>query len=191
MTRFLRRRDTLWSGRPPLLETFAAIYRASLCWLERNGCFFSALRAHRLGFDTLYAAGSSRGARRAISLARFAPLGLVLETLVGEKHLLAGGENELSRTFCALQNPIMVFHTLLQGLAGTGVAAEQSSQTDAETCPEKSRFPHLAWPEPFEWTPVIWSPSLAHAVAFSGDAYARGPLWHAAFHPVSCSSCAF
>jgi hypothetical protein len=83
------------------------------------------LRAYRLGFDTLYAAGTSRGARRAIGFARLAPLGFVLETLIGEKHLLAGGENKLSRTFSALQNPIMVFHTLLHGLAGTGVAAEQ------------------------------------------------------------------
>ena len=125
-TRFLRRRYALWPGRSPLLETFAAIYRSSLCRLERNGCFFSALRTHRLGFDTLYAAGTSCGARRAISLARLAPLGLILEALVGEKHLLAGGENELSRTFSALQNPVMVFHTLLQSLAGTGVAAERS-----------------------------------------------------------------
>ena len=190
-TRFLRRRDALWPGRSPLLETFAAIYRASLCRLERNGCFFSALRAHRLGFDTLYAAGTCRRARRAISLARLAPLGLVLEALVGEKHLLAGGENELSRTFSALQNPVMVFHTLLQSLAGTGVAAEQFLPEACGRVPGKFTPPSFPPAEPFEWTPVIWSPSLAHAVAFFGDAYARGPLWHGAFHLVSCSSCAF
>jgi hypothetical protein len=115
-TRFLRRRDALWPGRSPLLKTFSAIHRASLCRLEGNGCFFSALRTHRLGLDTLHAAGTCRCARRAIGFARLAPLGLVLEALVGEKHLLAGGENELSRTFSTLQNPVMVFHTLLQEL---------------------------------------------------------------------------
>jgi hypothetical protein len=140
-TRFLRRRNTLRPGRSPLLETFTAIHRASLCRLERNRRFFSALRTHRLGFDTLHAAGTGCCARRAVGLARFAPLGLVLEALVSEKHLLAGGENKLSRTFCALQNPIVVFHTLLHGRAGTGVAAEQSSQSNAGTCPEKFTFP--------------------------------------------------
>src|SRR5271169_294080 len=122
--RRLRRRDTLWPNRSPLLETFAAIDGAPLCRLERNRRFFSALRANCLGLDSLYAAGTRSSARRAVGLARLAPLGLVLETLVGEKHLLAGGENELSRTFGALQNPIVVFHTLLHNLAGTGVAAE-------------------------------------------------------------------
>ena len=131
-------------------------------------------------------------ARRAVGFARFAPLGLVLEALVGEKHLLAGGENELSRTFGALQNPIVVFHTLLHDLAGTGVAAEQSSPVEYENVLRIIHVPLIPTGiEPFEWTPVIWSPSLAHAVAFSGDAYARGPLWHAVFHLVSCSSCAF
>src|ERR1700728_974718 len=169
-TRFLGRRDALWPGRPPLLETFAAIYRASLCRLERNSCFFSRLRAHRLRFDTLYATGPCRRARRAISLARLAPLGLILEALVGEKHLLAGGENELSRTFSALQNPVMVFHTLLQSLAGTGVAAEQFLPEACGRVPGKFTPPSFPPAEPFEWTLVIWSPSLAHAVAFFGDA---------------------
>src|ERR1700689_5125271 len=57
--------------------------------------------------------------------------------------------------------------------------------------PGKFTPPSFPPAEPFEWTPVIWSPSLAHAVAFFGDAYARVPLWHGAFHLVSCSSCAF
>ena len=153
-TRCLRCRDTLRPRRSPLLKTFTAIYRASLRWLERNRSFFSALRAYRLGFDTLHAAGTLCCARRAVGLARFAPLGLIFETLVGEEHLLAGGENELSRTLCTLQNPIVVFHTLLHSLAGTGVAAEQFSQSNSGTCPENSRFPHPDWPEPFEWTPV-------------------------------------
>jgi hypothetical protein len=153
-TRFLWRRNTLRPGRSPLLKTFTAINRPPLCWLERNRRFFSALRAYRLGFDTLHAAGTRCCARRAVGLARFAPLGLVFETLVGEKHLLAGGENELSRTLRTLQNPIVVFHTLLHSRAGTGVAAEQFTQSNVGTCPENSRFPHPDWLEPFEWTPV-------------------------------------
>src|SRR6202041_2293459 len=62
-TRFLRRRNTLRPGRSPLLETFTAIYRASLCRLERNRRLFPALRAYRLGLDTLHAAGTRCCAR--------------------------------------------------------------------------------------------------------------------------------
>jgi hypothetical protein len=123
------------------LETLAAIHRTSLCRLERNRRFFSALRADGLGFDSLYAAGTSTSARRTVGFARLAPLGLVLETLVGEKHLLAGGEYELSRTLCALQNPIVVFHTLLRGLAGTGVAAERFSPVERGNAFEKPTLP--------------------------------------------------
>jgi hypothetical protein len=99
-----------------LLEAFAAVNRSPLCRLERYRCFLSALRAHSLGFDTLHTvAGTTSVSRGAVCLARFAPLGLVLETLVGEKHLLAGGENELGITFGAFQNPVLKFHTLLLG----------------------------------------------------------------------------
>lgn len=113
--------------RSPLLETFAAIHRASLCGLERDRRFFTALRANGLGFHSLYAGRcASTIARRTVRFARLAPLGLILEALIGEKHLFAGGENEFSRTFGALQDPIVVFHTLLRGHAGKGVAAERS-----------------------------------------------------------------
>jgi hypothetical protein len=118
-------RSTLCANRSPLLETFAAIYRTSLRGLERNGCFFSALRAYRLRFDALRGAVRTRvgASLRARSLAAFAPLGLVLETLVGEKHLFAGGEDKLSPAFRTLQDLIVVFHVLLRNLAGTGQAA--------------------------------------------------------------------
>ena len=99
----------------PRLETFAAVHGASLSGLERNSCFFTALRADGFGFNALSAVGSRTGtARRAIGLARFAPLGLVLEALIGEKHLLAGSENELRPAFGALQDLIVVFHALLR-----------------------------------------------------------------------------
>jgi hypothetical protein len=99
----------------PRLKTFAAVHGTTLSGLERNRCFFTALRADGFGFDALNAVGSRTGAaRRAIGLARFAPLGLVLETLVGEEHLLAGGENELRPAFGTLQDLIVVFHALLR-----------------------------------------------------------------------------
>jgi hypothetical protein len=50
---------------------------------------------------------------RAGGLASLAPLGLVLEALVGEKHLFAGGEDKLPSALSALQDPIVIFHMLL------------------------------------------------------------------------------
>jgi hypothetical protein len=100
-----------------LLKTLAAVNGPSLRGLEGNGRFFPALRAHRLRFDPLNAYRAWIAALRADSLARFAPLGLVFEALVGEKHLLAGGENEFSPAFPALQDLIVVFHTLLRDRA--------------------------------------------------------------------------
>jgi hypothetical protein len=69
------------------------------------------LQANGFCFDALYARRTrSVAALRAICFAVFAPLGLVLETLVGEKHLLAGCENKLGVAFRALQDLIVVFH---------------------------------------------------------------------------------
>jgi hypothetical protein len=51
----------------------------------------------------------------AFGFAVLAPLGLILEALIGEEHLLAGGEDKLLAAFRTLQNLIMVFHTLLRG----------------------------------------------------------------------------
>jgi hypothetical protein len=60
---------------------------------------------------------SIAGARvlRTFGFAILTPLGLVLEALIGEEHLLAGGENKLLIAFRTLQNLIVVFHTLLRG----------------------------------------------------------------------------
>ncbi|MGB6546124.1 MAG: hypothetical protein WBE97_10935 [Candidatus Acidiferrales bacterium] len=51
----------------------------------------------------------------ALGLAVLAPLGLVFETLVGEKHLFAGGENKLGTALAALQDLIVIFHALPPG----------------------------------------------------------------------------
>jgi len=115
------RRCRCGTHRPPLLKTFSAIDRTSLRGLERNRSFFSALRAHRLGFDPLCATRTI--ALRAMSFACLAPLGLVLEALVGEKHLLAGGKDELTSALAALQDLIVIFHMLLRHGVGTGLAA--------------------------------------------------------------------
>lgn len=129
--------------RPPVLKTLPAIDRSSLRWLERNGCFFCALRANRFRFDSLCGAGGRTAARRAGCLARFTPLGFVFEALVGEKHLFARRKNELGRTFGALQDPILVFHTLLQSLTNGVWQRNRSHQTKWKT-PYLSTLPNFA-----------------------------------------------
>jgi hypothetical protein len=52
---------------------------------------------------------------RSFSFAILTPLGFILETLIGEKHLFAGGENKLLIAIRTLQDLIVVFHTLLRG----------------------------------------------------------------------------
>jgi hypothetical protein len=61
--------------------------------------------------------GALARALRTFGFAVLTPLGFVLETLIGEKHLLAGGENKLLTAISTLQDLIMVFHTLLRGSA--------------------------------------------------------------------------
>jgi hypothetical protein len=112
---FVLRRRTRGSDGPPLLEALTAIYRTSLRWLKWDRGLFTALRADRFGFDPLNASRTWFGTLRSIGFARLAPLRLVFETLICEKHLFAGGEDELSPTFGALQDLVMVFHTLLRG----------------------------------------------------------------------------
>jgi len=98
----------------PLLKAFTAVYGAALRRLKRHGRFFSTLRADRFRF---YALGGGRRftTLRANRLTSLATLGLVFEALIREKHLLAGGENEFSPALGALQDFVMVFHTLLRG----------------------------------------------------------------------------
>ena len=84
--------------RAALLEAFAAEYGAALSRAEGHRRFFAALRASRLRFGTHRSGAAICAAAyafRTLRLTRFAPLGLVLEALVGEKHLLAGGKYKL------------------------------------------------------------------------------------------------
>ena len=89
---------------PPLLETFAAEHGPALRRAERNCRFLPALRAGRFGFRPLEAISPWTRALRAFGFAVLAPLGLVLEALIGEKHLFAGGEDKLLTAFRALQD---------------------------------------------------------------------------------------
>jgi hypothetical protein len=110
------------------LKTFAAEDGPALRGAERNCGFLSALRAGRLCFRPLKGVRTWAWTRAlsAFGLAILAPLGLILETLVGEKHLLAGGEDEFSSALAALQDLIVVFHMLLRHRVGTGQAAPQT-----------------------------------------------------------------
>ena len=131
--------------RPPLLETLAAIDWAPLRGLKRNRGFLPALRADGLGLDALNAAvRGRRTALRTRGFASLAPFGLVLEPLVGEKHLFAGGEDKLRPTVRALQDLVMIFHGPLRGLARTGQAARQAMSSETGTW-GRMRFPLAGW----------------------------------------------
>jgi hypothetical protein len=105
---------------PPLLEALAAVDRAALRRFERDRSLFAALRANGLGFDALGDCRTRFVALRTTPLARLAPFGFVFKSLVNEEHLLAGGENKLRTTVGALENFIVIFHTLLRDQVGEG-----------------------------------------------------------------------
>jgi len=120
-----------------VLEAFPAVDRAPLCGLEGNGRLFPALRADRFGLYALDASRTVLGSLSAICFAGLATFGFVLKSLVREEHLLAGRENELRSTIGALQDLVMVFHTLLRGPGslGAGIGAARS--------PRAHKFPRI------------------------------------------------
>jgi hypothetical protein len=121
-----------------MLETLAAIYRAPLRRLERNGRLFPALRADRFCFYALNTSRTRFSPLGPICFAGLAPLGLVLESLVREKHLLAGGENELRPTIGALQDLVLVFHALLRGPGSHGKGSGAVRDLRTNTVPHKN-----------------------------------------------------
>jgi hypothetical protein len=101
--------------RAALLEAFAAEYRPALRRTERHRGVFAALRAirFRFGAHRCATAAAIRAGAYAFRAFRFAPLaslGLVLEALVGEKHLFAGCEHKFRIAFRALQYFVVEFH---------------------------------------------------------------------------------
>ncbi len=93
-------------GRLLVLEALTAKHGPPLRRLEGNGGLHAALRAlgASLGPRRPAAAGLPPGrtaARCPLELAGLASLGVVLELLVEEEKLFAGGEDELTATVCA------------------------------------------------------------------------------------------
>ena len=101
--------------RPALLEAFPAKYRTPLCRPERHSGLLAALRTIRFCFRAhLQSARNAwTGTLGASCFAPFTSLRFVLETLVGEKHLLAGGKYKLGAALRTLQDPIVIFHEAL------------------------------------------------------------------------------
>ena len=143
----LIRRHTSRPYAPSLLKTFATEHRSPLGGFERNGGFFTALRANSFGLDSLHIsrAGTCAHALSTIPFTRLAPLGFVLETLIGKKHLLAGCKYKLRRAICALQNLVAVFHMPLQ--AGTERQRGSSCQTILGILSGLLQLPTAGWHE--------------------------------------------
>jgi hypothetical protein len=83
-----------------------------LSWPEGNCRFLTALRASRFCFRS-YLSGASASRTTtfgSLGFAAFATLRFVLESFIGEKHLLAGCKYKLGTAFRTLQNPIVEFH---------------------------------------------------------------------------------
>jgi hypothetical protein len=90
--------DSAGTRELPLLEAFLTEYRPSLRRPERHRSVLSARRTGRLRFD---AVTDRRRTRTdpvcALSLARFATLGFVLELFVGKEQLFASRPDEIRR----------------------------------------------------------------------------------------------
>jgi hypothetical protein len=101
--------------RPALLEAFPAKYRTPLCRPERHSGLLTALRTIGFCFRAHLQAACSTGTGTlgASCFAPFTSLRFVLETFIGEKHLLAGGKYKLGAALRTLQDPIVIFHEAL------------------------------------------------------------------------------
>src|SRR5258708_2948237 len=88
---------------------FSAKFRAALRWPEGDCSFLAALRAAGFCFCA-WSRIPSTAAFRPLCLATLAALRLVFESLVGEKHLFAGGKNKLSAALRTLQYLVVEFH---------------------------------------------------------------------------------
>ena len=95
------------------LETFATQHRTPLRRLKGDGRVLTASGTGGAGLHLLEIAAApafvSHGSS-ALGLAIFAALGLVLELLVVEEELFAGGEDEIITAIDAFQSLILEFH---------------------------------------------------------------------------------
>ena len=92
-----------------LLEALPAKHRSTLRRSERYGGFPATLGTLDGGFHPIVAPSQSL---LATTLAGFTPFGLVPETLIREKDLLAGCKNKLCAAIDTIQNPVPIFHGL-------------------------------------------------------------------------------
>jgi hypothetical protein len=179
---------------PPLLKAFAAEHRSALRRAERNCSFLSALRAGCLGFSSLECIGTRTRTLRAFGFAVLAPLGLVFEALVGEKHLFAGGEDKFLIAFRTLQDLIVIFHTPLRGSKlvrahGTPGHIRYSRDTPGKNVGPNSDWPKVLWKIPGRRA-CLGEVSPTPAAAFCGDACAIALVLRVAFLQASCNNCA-
>src|SRR6266571_9347846 len=105
--------DAASPGEFPGLKAFLAEDGTTLRRLERHRRLLAASRAHRDGFHPLAGHPGSGRTRRTFALAGFAPLGFVLEVLVGEKLLLSRRPDELRGAVHAPEDPVLELHRSL------------------------------------------------------------------------------
>jgi hypothetical protein len=120
---------------PSLLKALSAKNRASLSRPEGNRGFFPALRTAGFCFRPHWGSvGAASAAFRAFGFAAFAAFWLVFKSFVGEKHLFAGGKNELRITIGTLQYPVVVFH---EPLSPGPLRCREAGSLDSRTVPLK------------------------------------------------------
>ena len=102
--------DAARPGEFPGLEALFAENRPPLRWLEGHRCLLATGGAHSDRFHPF--TGHARASRtcRALALAAFAPLRLVLEVLVGEELLLSRRPDELRGAIHAAEDPVLELH---------------------------------------------------------------------------------
>src|SRR6185295_6832684 len=102
--------DAARPGEFPGLEALFAENRTPLRWLEGHRCLLAAGGAHGDGFHPFTGHARAGRTRRALALAAFAPLWLVLEVLVGEELLLSRRPDELRGAIHAAEDPVLELH---------------------------------------------------------------------------------
>jgi len=95
-----------------LLKALQAVDRPALSQLERHGSFLAALGAHG-DRDGPRMHSSGRHAHLGpFAFASLAPLGFVLETLLGVKELFTGRKHKFATALDTFQHSIAILHAL-------------------------------------------------------------------------------
>src|SRR5262245_32379895 len=110
--------DATRSGKLPRLEALFAEDGPALRRAERHGRFLAARRTRRDRLDAFPSCDHPLRSARALGLAGLAPLGLVLEVLVGEELLFTGRPDELRTAVDAPEDPVLELHRSLPRRVG-------------------------------------------------------------------------